>query len=59
MYKNMAFVYDELMDDIDYEGWFNYIRKFLVNMKKIPNPYWKWLVVPVTYPIIWLEKVMI
>ncbi len=37
MYKNMAFVYDELMDDIDYEGWFNYIRKIFSKYEKNPK----------------------
>ena len=24
-YRDFAFVYDELMDDVDYEGWIDYI----------------------------------
>lgn len=27
MYGEFAFLYDELMDDFDYEGWFNYIEE--------------------------------
>jgi len=37
MYNNMAFIYDELMDDVDYEGWFNYIKKILNKYRKNPK----------------------
>ena len=37
MYKDMALVYDELMDDVDYEGWFNYIEEIFNRFGKKPN----------------------
>ena len=39
MYDAMAAVYDELMYDVDYEGWFNYIERSLIDMVKGLNPY--------------------
>lgn len=59
MYKDMALVYDELMDDVDYEGWFNYIEEIFNRFEKKPIPYWKWLVALEIYLVIWQEKVMI
>ena len=37
-YRDFAFVYDKLMDDVDYEGWINYIEQIIKNetgIKKI------------------------
>lgn len=31
-YRDFAFVYDKLMDDVDYEGWINYIEQ-IIKMK--------------------------
>ena len=28
-YRDFAFVYDELMDDVDYEGWIDYIEQII------------------------------
>ena len=30
-YRDFAFVYDKLMDDVDYEGWINYIEQIIKN----------------------------
>ena len=30
-YRDFAFVYDELMDDVDYDGWVNYIERIIKN----------------------------
>ena len=30
-YRDFAFVYDELMDDVDYDGWVNYIEQIIKN----------------------------
>ena len=30
-YRDFAFVYDKLMDDVDYEGWINYIEQKIKN----------------------------
>lgn len=37
MYKNMAVLYDELMDDIDYKEWYLYIEKLLDKFSKEPK----------------------
>lgn len=33
MYRDFAWVYDKLMDDIDYEAWFNYIEEIFIREK--------------------------
>ena len=37
MYNNMALVYDELMDDVDYEGWYKYIERIFHKYSKKPE----------------------
>jgi len=37
MYNNMALVYDELMDDIDYQGWAKYIEEIFERYEKTPK----------------------
>ena len=36
-YRDFAFVYDKLMDDVDYEGWINYIEQIIKNENSILN----------------------
>ena len=33
-YKDFAFVYDELMNEVDYNGWVKYIEDIIKNINK-------------------------
>lgn len=37
MYKNFAYIYDQLMDEVDYENWFNYIESIFKKYRKSPK----------------------
>lgn len=37
MYKNFAYIYDQLMDEVDYENWFNYIEGIFKKYGKSPE----------------------
>lgn len=37
MYNNFALIYDELMEDVDYEGWYSYITDILNRFNKNPQ----------------------
>ena len=34
-YKDFAFVYDELMNEVDYNGWVKYIEDIIKNINKL------------------------
>ena len=34
-YKDFAFVYDELMNEVDYNGWVKYIEDIIKNIGKL------------------------
>ena len=36
MYDNFAYLYDELMNDFDYERWFEYIKEIFNKYNKRP-----------------------
>src|SRR5690625_1334769 len=37
IYNRFAYLYDELMDDFDYEYWFKYIENIFIKYDKSPN----------------------
>ncbi len=46
-YSDFAFVYDELMNEVDYDGWVKYIEDIIDSEGVKVKIYWNWRVVRV------------
>lgn len=58
-YSDFAFVYDELMNEVDYNGWVKYIEDIIDSEGVKVKIYWNWHVVRVILQFHWLKKITI